>query len=359
MHMFMCVESQHLKKIYRYIFLYIFIYFINFLQFSLWFKKDAVASFQGCRRMNNLLLLHSAVTWSHSVSTAQGDALVKKKVSAVAFVFWLGCLHSPGVSEKSTTGLSFENGFFGRRHWSLEKMLRGRLTAAASMGQLEVELQRLFEISSFPRNSVCVFLFCVLHPFSHLRYNGRKMAMGAAVQDPTLSSSYSHYAVALCRRHHVQPCVSGSAGISGPVAVEATGWPTRSGSVPLWPAQRSFGQPPAFRLPVLYLALSPSQGALALCNLSRYPSQLFLSVRSCDSVSRWLGAGHRGLLDHVESCHPEMPPTHHMDVHGVSRLCFNRGSLWLWLSVVVVASYTVWHLRRAQQARCAPSETQH
>lgn len=25
-------------------------------------KKGAVASFQGCRRMNNLLLLHSAVT---------------------------------------------------------------------------------------------------------------------------------------------------------------------------------------------------------------------------------------------------------------------------------------------------------
>lgn len=46
--------------------------------------------------------------------------------------------------------------------------------------------------------------------------------MGPAVQDPTLSSSYSRDAAALCRRHHVQPCVPRAPGISGPVGLEAT-----------------------------------------------------------------------------------------------------------------------------------------
>lgn len=70
--MHMCVECHNYKKkdnkSYQYLKKMI-------LFFGLKNKKDAPASFQGCRRMNNLLLLHSAVTWSHSVSTAHEETL--------------------------------------------------------------------------------------------------------------------------------------------------------------------------------------------------------------------------------------------------------------------------------------------
>lgn len=76
---------------------------------------------------------------------------------------------------------SLHDGSGRHRRISVDKRLREHLCAAASVGLLEAELQRLLEISTFPSYSDCVFLLCLVSPFSHLRHHGRKVDVGPAV----------------------------------------------------------------------------------------------------------------------------------------------------------------------------------
>lgn len=59
------------------------------------------------------------------------------------------------------------------------------------------------------------------------------------------------------------------------------------------------------------------------------------------------------LLDHPESCHPEMPPSHHVGLYGAPCLCVRGG-----FSLVPISSDTLQYLLRAQQGWCAPLWTQ-
>lgn len=68
-----------------------------------------------------------------------------------------------------------------QRHVSMDDRLRERLCAAASVGLLAAQLQRLFEISTFPCYSDCVLLLHFVSSFSCLRHHGRKVDVGPAV----------------------------------------------------------------------------------------------------------------------------------------------------------------------------------